>query len=286
MKKSGRIIKLISNQYTVDVDGVKYVCTARGKFRKDKISPIVGDIVHVNLNDLTIDAIEERKNFLDRPIVANIDVALIVTSVKKPDLSFNLLDKLLSIVIINKIEPIICFTKLDLLTKEELKEIKSLKKYYESIGIKVINNKDKWKIKKYLKHKVAVVTGQTGAGKSTLLNKLDKTLNLETKPISEALNRGVHTTRHVELYEIGKSFIVDTPGFSAIDFKGITIEDLRHSFYEFSRYKCNFSDCTHNKEKKCVVKEKVEEGYIRKTRYDNYIRFLGEVYESNSKLFR
>lgn len=286
MIKSGRIIKLISNQYTVDVNDEKYICTARGKFRNEKIFPVVGDIVNININDKTIEKIHERKNFLDRPVVANIDIALIVTSVKKPDISLALLDKLVSIVTINNIEPIICLTKLDLLGKSEIKEIKSIKKYYESIGINVVSNKDRGKIKKLLKNKVTVVTGQTGSGKSTLLNKLDKSLNLETKPISEALNRGVHTTRHVELYEIGKAYIVDTPGFSAIDFKNVSKEDLRNSFLEFKRYRCGFNDCTHDKEKKCRVRENVENGKIKKSRYDNYLRFLGEVYESNSKLYK
>lgn len=286
MKTTGRIIRIISNLYTIEADKKQYNCSARGKFRNEKISPVVGDIVEIDTEELRIDKICERKNCLDRPVVANIDSALIVTSVKKPDLSLSLLDKLLSIIIINNIEPIICFTKLDLLNKEEQKHIKSLSKYYESIGIKVVKNKDKGKIKRLLKHKVAVVTGQTGAGKSTLLNKLDKNLNLETKPISEALNRGVHTTRHVELYEIGTSYIVDTPGFSAIDFKNVEVEDLKSSFWEFNQYRCGFNDCTHNKEKKCRVRENVENGSILKSRYDNYLRFLGEVYESNSKLYK
>lgn len=287
MIKTGRIIKLVSNQYTVEADNNKYNCSARGKFRNEKISPVVGDIVDFDVEDLRIDNIHERKNCLDRPVVANIDVALIVTSVKKPDLSLNLLDKLLSIIIIiNKIEPIICFTKLDLLNKEEQKEIKKLCKYYKSIGISIVTNKDIRKIKKILKNKVAVVTGQTGAGKSTLLNKLDKNLNLETKPISEALNRGVHTTRHVELFKIGKFFIVDTPGFSAIDFKNISVEELKSSFWEFKSLECGFSNCSHNKEKKCKVRENVEKGLIKKTRYENYLRFLGEVNENNSKLYK
>lgn len=286
MKKIGRIIRIISNQYTVEAESLKYLCTARGKFRNIKTSPIVGDIVEIDLESLTIDEILPRKNYLDRPVVSNIDVALIVTSLKKPDLSLTLLDKLISIVLINKIEPIICFSKLDLLSKDEMKAFKSMRKIYENIGIKTVTNKDKGKIKKILKEKVAVVTGQTGAGKSSLLNKLDKRLDLETKPISEALNRGVHTTRHVELFEIGNFFIVDTPGFSAVDFGPVSIEDLKDSFVEFKNFRCGFNDCTHHKEKKCRVKDGVDAGLIAKSRYENYLRFLGEVYESNSKLFK
>lgn len=282
----GRIIKIISNQYTVDTNKELLVCMPRGKFRLDKLSPVVGDYVLVNTKEKVIEKILPRKNYLERPVVANVDVALILTSVKKPDLSLNLLDKLLSIITINKIEPIICFSKLDLLSKEELKEFKKISHSYEVMGYKVVRNKDIRKIKKLIKNKVAVVTGQTGAGKSTLLNNLDKSLNLETKPISEALNRGVHTTRHVELYKIASSFVVDTPGFSALDFHGVTIEQLKDSFKEFKNYRCGFANCNHDSENKCLVKEALKEGKINKTRYENYLKFLGEVYEDNRKLFK
>jgi len=286
MKKIGRVVKNISNCYTVDIDGKRFDCIPRGKFRKDKVSPVVGDEVLIDVLDKTIEEIKPRRNYLNRPVVSNVDMALIVTSVKKPDLSLTLLDKLISIVIMQKIEPVICFSKLDLLEKKEIKEIKLLKKYYESIGIKVVVNKNKGRIKRILKNKVVVITGQTGAGKSTLLNQLDPSLNLETKPISEALNRGVHTTRHVELYQIGSFYMVDTPGFSALDFKGITVDDLKSSFKEFGKYQCEFSDCTHQKEKGCKVIQGVNKGDIKRTRYENYLRFLGEVYESNSKLYK
>ena len=282
----GRITKIISNSYTVDIDSNVLVCNARGKFRNKKISPVVGDIVDVNPKEKIIEDIYPRRNYLDRPIVANVDVALIVTSVKEPDLSLGLLDKLLSIVIINKIEPIICLTKMDLLNKYELKGLKRIIKYYEKLGIKIVTNKDKRLIKKLLKDKVSFLVGQTGAGKSTLLNKLNKNLNLETSPISKALNRGVHTTRHVELYKIGKAFIVDTPGFSAIDFKNISVEELKNSFYEFKNYRCPYKDCNHDNEKKCLVKEAVLNGDILKSRYENYLKFLGEVNENNRKLYK
>ena len=195
----GRITKQISNQYTVEVDGEKIVCNARGKFKNMGLSPVVGDIVEVDADNKTIEKINTRKNKLDRPVVANVDIALIVTSLKKPDLSLNLLDKLLTIVLSNNIEPIIILTKIDLVNKKDLKEYKKIFNYYENLGIKVIPNTKLHKLKRTIKEKVVVLTGQTGAGKSTMLNKLDKSLNIETKPISEALNRGEHTTRHTEL---------------------------------------------------------------------------------------
>ena len=223
----GRITKQISNQYKVTVNGVDYICSARGKFRNLGLSPLVGDKVQIDEQTLTIEEILPRVNELERPVVSNVDMALIVTSVKKPDLSLSLLDKELSVILANNIEPVICLTKLDLLKKEELKNLKPLIKYYKSIGIKVVDNKHLGKIKSVLKNKLVVLTGQTGAGKSSLLNKLDKRLNLETKPISEALNRGVHTTRHTEIYKIGKIFFVDTPGFSALDLNNIDKEDRK-----------------------------------------------------------
>ncbi len=282
----GRITKQISNQYTVDTQCEKIICSARGKFKNMGLSPVVGDIVEIDPENKTIEKIISRKNKLDRPVVANVDVALIVTSLKKPDISYTLLDKLLTIVQSNNIEPIIVLTKLDLVSKRELKALKKTLKYYEKLNIKVIQNTKLYKLRKMLKDKVVVLTGQTGAGKSTILNKLDKNLNLETKPISEALNRGVHTTRHTELYKIGKMYMVDTPGFSALDLNMMSVEELKNTFREFANYKCMYKDCTHNNEKNCGVKKALDDGLILPTRYENYIRFLKEIYENSSKLYK
>ena len=282
----GRITKQISNQYTVEVDGEKIVCNARGKFKNMGLSPVVGDIVEVDADNKTIEKINTRKNKLDRPVVANVDSALIVTSLKKPDLSLNLLDKLLTIVLCNNIEPIIILTKIDLVNKKDLKEYKKIFNYYENLGIKVIPNTKLHKLKRTIKEKVVVLTGQTGAGKSTMLNKLDKSLNIETKPISEALNRGVHTTRHTELYKIGKMYMVDTPGFSALDINILDVNELQETFKEFKKYSCMYKDCTHNNESGCGVKKAVENGLILKSRYDNYINLLKVVYENSSKLYK
>lgn len=282
----GRIIKQISNQYTVLIKNKEYICIPRGKFRHTKISPCVGDIALINIDTLTIEEILPRKNELKRPVVANVDIALIVTSLKKPDLSLTLLDKQISIIKANNIEPVICLTKLDLLTKEELNNIKPLIKYYESINIPVCNNKRLKKLKHILKNKLVVLTGQTGAGKSSLLNKLDKDLNLATNPISDALNRGVHTTRHTEIYKIGNTYFVDTPGFSALDFSNMTIDTLQSTFPEFSKWSCSYNDCKHVDENECGVKEALKKGNILPSRYINYTRFLKEIHESSSKLFK
>lgn len=270
----GKIVKIISNLYTIKVEDSFIECRARGKFRKEAITPLVGDNCIVDIENKYILQILPRKNELSRPQISNVDIALIVTSVKKPDLSLHLLDKMISIVSINKIEPTLCFTKLDLLNKQEKKEIKKIIKYYKKIGYQVITNQEYKKLNKILKNKMVVVTGQTGAGKSTLLNKMDKTLNLKTDEISESLGRGKHTTRHVELFTFRNFYIADTPGFSSLDFDNIKKEDIKNSFIEFKKYSCPFKDCMHDKEKKCEIKKVVEEEKILLSRYQNYLDFI------------
>ena len=282
----GRIIKQISNQYTVAIKDKLFTCNARGKFKNMGLSPLVGDMVDINIDTRTIEKILPRKNELYRPTVANVDCALIVTSIKKPDLSLSLLDKLITIILAKNVKPIIVLTKLDLIDNQAKRKLKPIINYYKSLDIPVLTNKNIFKLKRLLKNQVVVLTGQTGAGKSTLINKFDKSLNIETKPISDALNRGVHTTRHTEIYKIGHIYLVDTPGFSALDLKDISISDLKNTFKEFNNYSCAYKDCTHDAEKGCGVKIALENGKILQTRYQNYLRFLKEVYESSSKLYK
>lgn len=270
----GKIVKIISNLYTVESNNNLYNCRARGKIKYNKLTPLVGDKVLFDNKEKYILEILPRKNSLDRPSISNIDSALIITSVKKPDLSLNLLDKQITLCVINNIEPIIVFTKLDLLNKKDLKYIKSIMKYYSNIGIKVCTNNNLFKLKKYIKNKTLVLTGQTGAGKSTLMNKLDKKLNLATNEISEALGRGKHTTRHVELFKYKTSFIADTPGFSSLDLNNVNLEDIKNSFIEFKNVNCPYKDCTHTNENECTIKELVNNSKILKSRYENYLRMV------------
>ena len=275
---NGKITRIISNLYTVKVGEELYGCRARGRFRKDGISPIVGDNVIIDPEENYILEILPRTNQLDRPVIANVDMAFIVTSTKKPNLDLVLLDKLISVVTFNDIEPVIILTKTDLLVREEeIEYVKNLKNYYEMIGIKVFYNTEVTEIKKIVKNKLVVLAGQTGAGKSSLLNRIDDSLDIKTDEISEALGRGKHTTRHVELYEIGEGLIADTPGFSALDLKDMDKMQLKDSFIEFANYDCKFRDCLHNKESNCGVKEAVENRQILKSRYDNYLAFLKEL---------
>ena len=270
----GRIIKQISNDYTVRTEYTDYVCKPRGKFRNIGITPLVGDIVSFDENNYIL-KIQKRKNELDRPRVANIDQAVIVTSVKIPDFSSNLLDKLLNIIEYNNIKPIICFTKLDLLTNSELEYIEKIMKYYKKIGYDVYKNTDS-KLNDIFKDKITVFAGQSGAGKSSLLNILNPKLNLKIGDVSIALGRGRHTTRHTELIEVRGGLVADTPGFSSIDFKDMSEIDIRDNFVEFNMYKhlCEYSDCLHKNEQNCGIKKQVEKGNIMLSRYQNYLKFI------------
>ena len=276
----GRIIKNISNDYTVQTKtGDVFVCKCRGKFRNMKIIPLVGDEVLFDEENNYILEILSRKNELKRPPVSNISQVMILTSVKHPNFSSYLLDKLITIIEYNCIEPIICFTKLDLLNEEEMHEIETIMDYYQKIGYQVYRNTDLEQIKHIFQDKITVFTGQSGAGKSTLLNHLDAQLQLKTSEISYALGRGKHTTRHVELIPLFGGLVADTPGFSALDFE-MDKASIRDQFKEFEMYKeyCKYKDCMHDKEDHCMVKDKVEDGTILKSRYENYIQFIrGDV---------
>lgn len=268
----GRIVRIISNLYTVESECGVYECRARGLFRNQEITPLVGDIVEFNEENYIL-SINPRKNELNRPMIANIDSAIIVTTCTRPEFSPFLLDKMLVNITLNNIDPIICFSKYDLLEEEKQKEFDKLVEYYNSIGIKTIINRDIKTLEKYISGCTVVLTGQTGAGKSTLLNALDVNLNLATDDISEALGRGKHTTRHVELFKVKDYYIADTPGFSALE----VIDDvynIRFAFPEFANDGCKFRDCLHIGEKGCRVIEQVKDEEILKSRYDSYRKMV------------
>ncbi len=270
----GIIIKNISNDYLVKSNNKEYLCKPRGIFKLNKITPLVGDKVIFDEMKKVIEKITPRKNELIRPSVANIDYAIIVTSVKEPNFDTILLDKLLTIVSYNNIEPIIYLTKLDLLTKEEKNNIQSYYDYYKNIGYVIITNPEELLNK--IKNKTVVFAGQSGAGKSTLLNKLNKNLQLKTNEISKSLGRGKHTTRHTELYQINNTYIVDTPGFSKIDFIGMNKIDIRDNMKEMfnNLEKCKYRDCMHNTEEGCHIIELVKNNKILESRYNNYLSFI------------
>lgn len=272
----GRIVKLISNDYTVLAGGERYVCKSRGKFRNMNITPLVGDIVEFDYNNKYILEVLPRRNELVRPPVSNIDQAFVVTSVKHPNFSSNLLNKLLTVIEFNNIKPIICFSKLDLLSKEELETMEEIMTYYKSIGYQVFKNTEVDSIRNSFQNKVSVFTGQSGAGKSTLLNLIDSNLHIQTAEISYALGRGKHTTRHVELIEIANGLVADTPGFSSLHFDDMSAADIRDNFVEFNKYRelCEYKDCMHDKEDNCEIKRQVEKGNILMSRYEDYLNFI------------
>lgn len=288
----GRIIKALSGFYYIKTDENDIFQTRpRGIFRKRKESPLVGDKVaftYESKEEGTLEEIFPRKNELKRPSVSNVDIGFIIMSAKDPDFSTSLLDRYLVSLEQYRITPIIYVTKTDIVTAEEYKKIKDKTGVYEEIGYTVILP-DRGEVLsseeiietfgKLVDQKLGVFLGQSGAGKSTLLNKIDPNLQLKIGETSKSLGRGKHTTRHVELVELLGGLIADTPGFSAIQFDELTIQELPECFPEIweTGKGCRFNGCLHNNEPNCAVKKAVEDGDIAAFRYDNYLSIMKEI---------
>lgn len=285
----GKIIKALSGFYYVYHDGMVTQCRGRGIFRKQKITPLVGDEVGFqadNDQEGYILEIKERKNELVRPPIANIDQAILVFSAVEPDFSTALLDRFLVLIEFNDITPIICLTKLDLANQSELAQIEKYAEQYRAIGYEVIltsseTDQGMGTLLPFLTGKISVFAGQSGVGKSSLLNALKPELELKTNDISSHLGRGKHTTRHVELIQVGSGLVADTPGFSSLEMLEIEAEQLTGCFPELERESehCKFRGCLHLKEPKCGVKEAVAKGDIQSYRYEHYLDFLQEIKE-------
>lgn len=278
----GQLKKALSGFYYIQHEGNLYQTRARGNFRKRKVKPLVGDFVEFESTSLTDGYLLEifpRKNELVRPPVANVDQVIVVASLVEPDFSYHLLDRFLVSLEQKQIEPVIYLSKVDLLDDTTLLE--EIKATYRLAGYRVIVGDEDGlnQVKALLKNRLTVLAGQSGAGKSTLLNQLVPGLALETGEISEALNRGKHTTRHVELIDVAKGLVADTPGFSSIDFFDLEVTDLPKMFPEFVVLQdaCRFRECSHTHEPDCAVKEALAEGKIAQIRYDNYLLFLQEL---------
>lgn len=282
----GLIIKILSDKCYVKTNGEVIVCSIRGKFRSLRLLPFVGDHVIIDEKKKVIEKILPRENEIRRPPVSNITQAIIVTSFKNPDFSTNLIDKILIELEFNSIKPIICLTKKDLLTNEELNSYKETIDYYNKIGYPVYYNDEIEELKKVFKNEVTVLIGQTGAGKSTLLNKLDSSLNLKTGEVSLALGRGRHTTRHVEMIELFDGMLLDTPGFSALEFQNMTKIEVRDAFVEFRNFPCLYRDCMHTNESDCMVKQAVDNNKILKSRYENYLKLMETALSESEKYKR
>ena len=272
----GRIICINTSIHKVLLENNTILdCKTRGKLRNMDISPVVGDFVIVDTDKQVIEKVLKRKNYLERPLISNIDKLLIVMSTAIPSFSSYLIDKFLIIAKSNNIEPIIVITKIDMTSLKEKIDVKKYIKYYRKIGIKTYMNKDVLKIKKEFKGSVVALCGQTGAGKSSLLNRIDASLSLKTGEVSLSLGRGKHTTRLVELLEVNQGLIADTPGFSSLEIK-IPKNDIKKYYPEFN-IQCKYKSCNHIKEDGCKVIELVNKNKIPKWRYDNYLKFLEEV---------
>lgn len=283
----GKIIKALSGFYYVLYDEDIYSCRGRGVFRKNKITPLVGDNVVFqieNEQDGYILEVFERKNDLRRPPVANVDQAILIFSAAEPDFSPALLDRFLVLIESKRISPLICVSKIDLVEGSVRAQIEQYAEEYRAIGYKMILTSAPLEIgikelKPYLQDNISVFAGQSGVGKSTLLNALRPDLDLKTNHISQHLGRGKHTTRHVELISVGTGLVADTPGFSSLDFQEIEAVDLSFCFPEMRKAgeECKFRGCTHVQEPKCAVKENVENGKIPMYRYEHYLEFLQEI---------
>lgn len=280
----GIITKGIGGFYYVEVADAIYECKARGVFRKNKVTPLIGDYVDITVNENaenTIDKIYERKNFLNRPPVSNIDNLIIVVSTALPRPNFLVIDKLVAIAEHKGIEPIIVISKTDLASFDEIYSV------YEKTGICVIplvSDDSLKKLKNIMGGRVNAFTGNSGVGKTTLLNKLDGNLELTTGEISEKLGRGRHTTRQAQLFKVCGGYVIDTPGFSSLEFEKneiITKEDLPFCFREFKEYLgfCKFTTCTHINDKGCKIVEAVNEGKINPTRHENYAAMYAQAKE-------
>lgn len=284
---NGQIIKGIGGFYYVDTQVGLYECRARGIFRKQKVTPLVGDRVAMSVVDEenkkgVIEEINKRDTELVRPPIANVDKALIVFAIKNPKPNLSLLDRFIVLAEKEGLEIVIILTKADLDDENMLDEVKST---YELSGYKVIpvSNKTKLnidKVKDELAGNVVVFAGPSGVGKSSLLNEIDKNFKLQTGEVSDKIKRGKHTTRHAELLKLEcGGMVADTPGFSSLTLDDISETELKEFFIEFEEFDdCRFgSRCIHEKEPSCAVKEAVERGEISKKRYDSYIQLLNEI---------
>lgn len=276
----GKIIKGIAGFYYVYADGRVYECKAKGVFRKDHRKPLVGDDVELDVLDEekalgNISEIFPRRSELIRPAVANVDQALVIFAIVKPQPNFNLLDRFLIMMERQGLPCIICFNKLDIDGEGQGEHYKAV---YESCGYRTLlvsaeKGQGVDELKSLLRGKTTTVAGPSGVGKSSLVNCFQDNIRMQTGSISEKIDRGKHTTRHSEFIVVAEdTYILDTPGFSSLGLFDLTKENLADCYPEFARYEkyCRFAGCSHVSEPVCGVRDAVEAGEIARMRYENY----------------
>lgn len=282
----GLIISNIASQYIVETKEQVIKCNARGKFKKEEVIPVVGDLVEIEIIDEEkqqgrINQIQERKNYSKRPKMANITQLILVVSSKMPKPDLLMLDKQLVFAHLQNMIPIIVLNKIDLSSVKEIRQI------YEKIGYKIIETNAKTgegvdQLEEMLKNNISAFSGNSGVGKSTLLNQIFKTQLTKQGEISSKNKKGKNTTTATRLYKIDQNtYIADTPGFSTFELDEIPAEELDQHFIELEQYKkqCTYVGCTHIKEQECGIKIALEQGKISQQRYQNYIKIYTDLKE-------
>lgn len=285
----GRIIKGIGGFYYIDSADTIFECRARGRFRKDGITPLVGDIVKCGIDKASntgmITEIFPRKNFLIRPPVSNVSQIAIVISVTNPKPNLRIVDKLISSAVYVGIKPLICINKIDLDDGKELISIYA-NAGFETIPLSAENRQNIDTLACRLENEMTVFAGNSGVGKSSLLNCILGDANLKTGEVSEKIERGKHTTRHSELISLDnrKGYIIDTPGFSSFSLSGFDESKLYELFPEFDDYvrDCRFQDCSHTVEKGCAVLTALKDGLVSESRHNSYIQQYKEILDNKS----
>ena len=288
-RETGRIVRSLSGFYEVRTPSGLVTCRARGILRKDRVTPLTGDIAEITLErgKGMVDKILPRRNSFVRPAVANVDALVVFAANVNPITEPFLIDRVAAIAGDQEVPVYLCVNKCDLDPGADLVSI------YESAGFPVIctsaeTGQGVEKLRSLLRGKLTAFTGNSGVGKSSILNRLCPELELPVGEVSERLGRGRHTTRHVELYDLGEdTFVADTPGFSSFDTDQMDVilkENLQYAFPDFGQYlgKCQFHDCSHRAEPGCAVREALERGELQPTRYDSYLR----LYEKASQVRR
>ena len=286
MTITGRIIKALSGFYYVETEGELVECKARGRFRKEGISPLVGDWVEITVEKGKgmIEQILPRKNSFVRPAVSNLDMLVLLVSEAIPVTEPYLIDRITAIAGDQNVPVVICVNKNDLEPGSALRDIYT-KAGYDVVSTSAVTGEGIAELRSLISGKTVAFSGNSGVGKSSVLNCLNKDLHVQTGDVSQKLGRGRHTTRHIELFALDHdTYVADTPGFSSFDTEQMEIilkENLQYAFPDFAPYlgQCQFHDCAHLKEPGCRIRIALENGDIQSSRYDSYVRLYEKAKE-------